>query len=558
MKQEVKEVLWGWLILAAIVLAAILWSNTVNAADVQHASLELAELHDICRWSWTGDTQRNAETPLDTDVGKCGIQTDTNQIWYLKNETGPDWQLAGKVLQVDGTTTLCTTRTGYAQGDLCWDQDANQLYICESTDCDGSGWVQASVATHAASHSDGQADAVDHDNLTNGAGNKHIDWTLASQGTIHSSNYAGGSGAMVEDGNFVKPGTAAINWTCPSGETTSDNEPCIGTLATDQILIDFNQDETPDLGWNKTGTHTYQLIDCVGSTAGTCDSPKELFVFLGDAAATNQFRFRNAVDGTPIKIDSAGSASNIDMGFQVKGDGLISFLDGEGDSLLEAFEGDSYASDGANNQWLQVFSEDSTGAGAGPGLQVAASSGGLDVPVVVKPKGGGKLRIENDGTNPGYDGFDTETPWFSSHAADDMCIGEDRTNGLCFDASDNRFEFQGTSGVYKQEICGGFRSGDVSADEHFGQKTLYALNVTDIHCIADTGTATLTLEECSGTGTGCATVEEITCNTTGGTHVGGIDDAAVAAGAWMNWVISGSPTATEISAVFYCQYTVAE
>lgn len=33
---------------------------------------------------------------------------------------------------------------------------------------------------HAASHSDGQSDVVNHNNLTNGAGNQHIDWTSAS------------------------------------------------------------------------------------------------------------------------------------------------------------------------------------------------------------------------------------------------------------------------------------------------------------------------------------------------------------------------------------------
>ena len=122
-------------LLAIIALAAL----PVFAADIEHEEIDAGNIHEFCDFVWDDDSARTSWTGDANDVGKCGRQTDTGQIWWVQSNVGPVLQLvSGKVVT---HATDCTGLTGYALGDVCGELDDNTLYVCESADCDGSGWV---------------------------------------------------------------------------------------------------------------------------------------------------------------------------------------------------------------------------------------------------------------------------------------------------------------------------------------------------------------------------------------------------------------------------------
>jgi len=85
----------------------------------------------------------------------------------------------------------------------------------------------------------------------------------------------------------------------------------------------------------------------------------------------------------------------------------------------------------------------------------------------------------------------------------------------------------------------------VDADDHYLGKAQFTETVTDIDCIAEGGgTITLTVRECTSTGTTCGDTEAaITCDSDGAADAGGIDDDTVDAGDWKRALYS-APTGT--------------
>jgi len=88
-------------------------------------------------------------------------------------------------------------------------------------------------------------------------------------------------------------------------------------------------------------------------------------------------------------------------------------------------------------------------------------------------------------------------------------------------------------------------------------RTDNAITVTGIDCLVDSATSlVLTLKECNINGGSCtATEAAMTCGTTNTTEASGIDDAAVAAGAYMR-VVMGAKTGTPTQGILCMTYTV--
>jgi hypothetical protein len=81
--------------------------------------------------------------------------------------------------------------------------------------------------------------------------------------------------------------------------------------------------------------------------------------------------------------------------------------------------------------------------------------------------------------------------------------------------------------------------------EPFLLKAREAFTITDIHCITEAATsAVIDVQECSGTGTGCATVDAaITCDADGAEDDGTLSNGTIDAGDWVK-VDVGTVTGT--------------
>jgi len=85
------------------------------------------------------------------------------------------------------------------------------------------------------------------------------------------------------------------------------------------------------------------------------------------------------------------------------------------------------------------------------------------------------------------------------------------------------------------------------SDDHFLAKAQTGITYTDLDCIAEGGgTITLDVQKCSGTGTGCATVDSgfpINCDSDGTADDGSLSNASINAGDWVKALYS-APTGT--------------
>jgi hypothetical protein len=85
-------------------------------------------------------------------------------------------------------------------------------------------------------------------------------------------------------------------------------------------------------------------------------------------------------------------------------------------------------------------------------------------------------------------------------------------------------------------------------------KDSIGITITDIHCITDTGTAVIDVQECASDGTSCATVDAtITCDSDGAEDDGSLSNGVIDAGDWVNLdigTVASSPTKLTIS-IFY-------
>jgi hypothetical protein len=120
--------------------------------------------------------------------------------------------------------------------------------------------------------------------------------------------------------------------------------------------------------------------------------------------------------------------------------------------------------------------------------------------------------------------------------------------------------FVGTSGITKKEVCGSIVVNAATADTLVVSKALYAMTVTDIHCVTDAGTASIHLEECNSSAASCANVDDDVCSgaTTPDEDDGTIDSPLIEAGNWWAVEVASVSGADEVTLTFYCTYTVAD
>ena len=91
----------------------------------------------------------------------------------------------------------------------------------------------------------------------------------------------------------------------------------------------------------------------------------------------------------------------------------------------------------------------------------------------------------------------------------------------------------------------------VSAEEWLIFKDSIGITITDIHCITDTGTTVIDIQECSSTGGSCATVDAtITCDSDGAEDDGALSNGAIDAGDWVKLVI-GTTSSNVVSISLY-------
>ena len=102
----------------------------------------------------------------------------------------------------------------------------------------------------------------------------------------------------------------------------------------------------------------------------------------------------------------------------------------------------------------------------------------------------------------------------------------------------------------------------VAADSSFLFKAQFAMTITDIHCISEGSTPSITLQilECGSDGTSCAGVDgatTITCDSDGAEDDGSLSNGSIDAGDWVS-VVYGAPSGTVTALSYSIYYSEAQ
>jgi hypothetical protein len=139
--------------------------------------------------------------------------------------------------------------------------------------------------------------AIDHDALTNFVANEHIDWTGASAGTIHATNYSKDTNefiiiAVSDETSDLETGTAKVTFRMPYALTLSEVRAIVTTAATGSaIQVDINESGTTILSTKLT-------IDATEKTSETAATPP----VISDSALADDAEIT-------IDIDAVGSTT---------------------------------------------------------------------------------------------------------------------------------------------------------------------------------------------------------------------------------------------------------
>jgi len=208
-----------------------------------------------------GDTNTGLTTKV-TDGGtdiKCMSSADTGDYFSISTTTHGATTLA--TVDDDATAAHLTLN---ANGDIILDSDSGVIKTGSTTFVNNSGVIQ--VATQG---------TIDHDSLANFVANEHIDWTGASAGTIHATNYT--------------------NTTYTSSDF--DHDALTNFVANEHLRWDNDVSGTATI-------HTNNITDLHG--AGVDGSANQLLTDDGDGTMTSEANL--TWDGDDFTIRSASSS----------------------------------------------------------------------------------------------------------------------------------------------------------------------------------------------------------------------------------------------------------
>ena len=142
--------------------------------------------------------------------------------------------------------------------------------------------------------------------------------------------------------------------------------------------------------------------------------------------------------------------------------------------------------------------------------------------------------------------------------------GTDYTSPSSSETLTNKtYDTAGTGNVFTHYLQKDYTILDpVAADSSFLFKAQFAMTITDIHCISEGTTPSITLQilECGADGTSCAGVDgatTITCDSDGAEDDGSLSNGSIDAGDWVS-VVYGTPSGTVDALSFSIYYSEAQ